>query len=152
MEGRRPHALDAESGQPRPQLARGLVGEGDRDELRRRERAARHLPRDAAGDRRRLAGACTGEDADRPARRFDRGALLRVQSGKDSLGVHRRTDWAAGRDRFPGFGGVGRRLRAVAARATSALALRIAHDRAELGDHLERVAVVGELLELDELL
>ena len=87
VEGRRAHALHAEAGQPRPQLARRLVGERHRDEVRRGERAARHLPGDPAGDRRRLARACSGKDADRPARRFDRGALLRVQPGEDSLGV-----------------------------------------------------------------
>ena len=74
--------------EPRPQLAGRLVGERDRDDVRRRERAARHLPGDSPRDRRRLAGARAREDADRPVRRLDGGALLVVQSGEDLLGVH----------------------------------------------------------------
>ena len=87
VEGRGTHALDSESGEPRTQLARRLVRERHGDELGGRKGPARDLPGDAARDRRRLAGARPGEDADRPARRFDGGALLRVQSGKDPLGV-----------------------------------------------------------------
>src|SRR5439155_11945122 len=46
----------AERGEPRPQLARGLVGEGDSEDLLAPERVARDLVRDPARDRRRLAG------------------------------------------------------------------------------------------------
>ena len=56
-----------------------LVGERDRDDVRRRERAARDLPGDPPRDRRRLAGARAREDADRPVRRLDGGTLLVVQ-------------------------------------------------------------------------
>ena len=96
VERRGPHALHAETGQPRAQLARGLVREGDGDERGRLERPACDLPGDPAGDRRRLARACAGENAHRPARRFDGGALFCVQSGKDSLGVQGRTTVAGG--------------------------------------------------------
>src|SRR5947209_14455848 len=91
MERRGAHALDAQRAQPCAQLARGLVGEGDRDDRGRVERAARDLPRDASGDRRRLAGACAREDAHGPARCLRGSALLRVQASENALGVHRST-------------------------------------------------------------
>ena len=47
----------AERREPRSQLARRLVGERDRHDLRRRERAGRDLLGDPPGDRRRLARA-----------------------------------------------------------------------------------------------
>jgi hypothetical protein len=69
------------------QLAGGLVGERDGDDLLCRERAARDLPRDPARDRRRLPRAGAGEDAERSARRLGGCALLGVQSCEDPLGV-----------------------------------------------------------------
>jgi len=92
---RRPDAFHAESPESRAQLTGGLVGEGDCDELVRGECAARHLPRDAARDRRGLTGAGAGEDADRAPHRVDRGALLVVQPFEDPSGVQ-------GRPPYPG--------------------------------------------------
>ena len=48
-------AADAEPGQPAPQLARGLTGERDREDVVRVEVPARGLPRDPAGQRAGLA-------------------------------------------------------------------------------------------------
>ena len=79
------HAADAESLEPLPHLGRRLVGEGDREDLVRLELADRHLVRDAARDRRRLAGARAGKDADRAAHGLDGAALLGVQPGEDGL-------------------------------------------------------------------
>ena len=87
VEGRGAHAVRAERTQPRPELARRLVGERERDDLLRREGAARDLPRDPARDRRRLAGPGAGEDAQRPARCLHSGALFGVQAFEDPLRV-----------------------------------------------------------------
>ena len=73
-------ALHPERGEASAQLAGGLVGEGDRHDPRRRERAGRDLLRDPARDRRRLARARAREDADRAAHRLGRAPLLRVQA------------------------------------------------------------------------
>src|SRR5205823_3440975 len=72
--------LDAERSQARAQLAAGLVREGHRHELRRREGTRRDLVGEPPGDRRRLARAGPGEDADRAAHRLDGAPLLRVQT------------------------------------------------------------------------
>ena len=77
----------AEPRQPRAHLARGLVGEGDREDLVGAHRARRDLPGDPPRDRRRLPGAGAGEDADRPAHRLGSTPLLRVQPLED----HRAT-------------------------------------------------------------
>ncbi len=92
VERRRAHALDAERREPR-RAARpaALSVNVTATSSAAGERPARDLPRDPPGDRRRLAGAGAGEDADRPARRLDGGALLRVQPGEDPLGVQGRT-------------------------------------------------------------
>ncbi len=87
VEGRGAHAVGAERAQPRAELARRLVGERHRHDLLRREGPARHLPRDPARDRGRLAGSRAGEDAQRPARRFHGSALLGVQPFEDPLRV-----------------------------------------------------------------
>ncbi len=81
-------AAGAKRGQSRLQLAGGLVGEGDRHDLRRRERTGRHLLRDAPGDRGRLARAGTRENADRAADSLGRAPLLGIQPVE---GVHRAT-------------------------------------------------------------
>ena len=80
VERPRAHARDAERGEPRAQLARGLVGERDRHDLRRLERAGRDLLGDPPGDRRRLAGAGAREDADGAAHGLGRAPLLGVQA------------------------------------------------------------------------
>ena len=92
---RRTHALDAEGREPRPELAGRLVREGDGDDVRRGERAARDLPRDPPRDRRRLPRPRSREDADGAVRRLDGGALLVVQAREDRLGVQ-------GRPPYPG--------------------------------------------------
>ena len=83
VEGPGGHTADAESLEPLPHLGRGLVGEGDSEDLVRLELADRHLVRDASGDRRGLSGPCAGKDADRAAHRLDGTALLGVQPGED---------------------------------------------------------------------
>ncbi len=82
-------AARAELLEPRAHLAGRLVREGDGEDLRGPEGAGQHLVRDPAGDRRRLAGAGAGEDADRAAHRLDRRALLRVQACEDVFRSHR---------------------------------------------------------------
>ena len=67
VEGRRAHAGHAEPLEPRAHLARRLVGERDREDLRRRERARGDLVRDPVRDRRRLARARARRGC-RPAR------------------------------------------------------------------------------------
>ena len=79
VEGPRLDAVHAEPLEPAAHLARGLVGEGDRKDLVRAERARGDLLRDPASDRRRLAGARARQDADRPAHGLGRPPLLRVQ-------------------------------------------------------------------------
>ena len=80
VERSRPDALHPERGEASAQLARGLVGEGDRHDPRRLERAGRDLLGDPAGDRRRLAGARARKDADGAAHGLGRAPLLRVQA------------------------------------------------------------------------
>jgi hypothetical protein len=87
VERRGADTLDAERTQPRAQLACRLVGERDSQDVPRRERAARDLPGDPARDRRRLPRPRAGENAQRPARTLDGGALLGVQPLEDLLGV-----------------------------------------------------------------
>jgi hypothetical protein len=65
--------------EPAAHLARRLVRESDREDLRCLKRARCDLVGDPVGDRRRLARAGAGEDADRSAHGFDRAALLGVQ-------------------------------------------------------------------------
>ena len=60
-------ALDAEPGQPALELARGLLGERDRQDLLGRERVGGDLVGDPMRDRGRLAGAGAGQDGDRAA-------------------------------------------------------------------------------------
>ena len=54
----------------------------------RLELADRHLVRDSARDRRRLARARTGEDAHRAAHGLDGAPLLGIQPGEDGIAVH----------------------------------------------------------------
>ena len=88
MEGPRLDAVDAEPLEPRAHLARRLVGEGNGEDLVGAARTGRNLPRDAAGDRRRLPGAGAREDADRPADGLGRPPLLGVEPAEDGLRVH----------------------------------------------------------------
>ena len=82
VEGRRAHSGDAEQREPLAQLARRLVRERDRHDLRRGKRARDHLLRDPAGDRGRLAGARPREDAHRSAHRLRGAPLLGIQAAK----------------------------------------------------------------------
>ena len=94
VEGSGADALHPERGEASAQLARGLVGEGDRHDPRRLECAGRNLLGDPAGDRRRLAGARAREDADGAAHGLGRAPLLRVQAVER---VHLATVPARGR-------------------------------------------------------
>ena len=81
-------AVGAETGEPALELARGLLGERDRQDLRRGEGVGRDLIRDAVRDRGGLAGAGSGQDGDRSALRSGRLTLFLVQSLEDLLSVH----------------------------------------------------------------
>src|SRR6185437_2420785 len=91
VKGSRRNSRHAEAREPGAHLAGGLVGERDGEDLGRGERASHDLVGDAARYRRRLAGARAGQDADRPAHRLDRAALLRVQALEDPGCSHRST-------------------------------------------------------------
>ena len=82
-------ALYAETREAAAQLAGGLVGERDRHDPRRLERARGNLLRDPMGDRRRLPGPRPGKDADRAAHGLGRAPLLGVQAVER---VHLATD------------------------------------------------------------
>jgi hypothetical protein len=88
VEGRSAHTLDPQRREPGAHRSRRLVGEGDREDLLGDERAGGDLVRDPVRDRRRLAGACPGEDADRPAHGLRGLPLLGVQPAEDELLVH----------------------------------------------------------------
>src|SRR5262249_50462166 len=88
MERAGAHPCDTERREPRAELAAGLVGEGDRRDLRRLERARGDLAGDAPCDRRRLPGAGAGEDADGAAHGLCRTSLAVVQAVER---VHRAT-------------------------------------------------------------
>ena len=86
------HAADPERGEPFPQLARGLLGEGDREDRTGLDVTGRHLMGDAPRDGRRLAGPGPGDDGEWAAGR-DRGlALRRIQAVEDAVRreCHRR--------------------------------------------------------------
>ena len=78
-------AVDVERSETPLQLTGGLVGERDREDLRRVERAAPNLARDAMRDRGGLARPCAGQDGDRSAEREGGFTLGIVQSGENAL-------------------------------------------------------------------
>jgi hypothetical protein len=83
MERRDPHALGGLADEPLDPLAhlgRGLVGEGDREDLARPRLAAVKEAGDAASEHARLARTCARDDEERLAPVFDRLALLRVEA------------------------------------------------------------------------
>ena len=87
VEGPGPHARDPERREPHPELAPGLVGEGDGHDLGRFECAGRDLTGYAPGDRRRLARPCAGEDADGAAHGLGCAPLLGIQAVERVHGV-----------------------------------------------------------------
>ncbi len=89
VEGARGDARGAQARQPFAHLRRGLVGEGDGEDLAGRERAGRDLVRDAPSDRRRLPRARAREDADGTAHGLDRAALFGIEPCEDVLRRHR---------------------------------------------------------------
>ena len=83
MEGAEPQPLDALAEQARDaadHLARGLVGEGHREHLIGPRPAGQQHVREARGQHPGLAGAGAGQHQERPVRRLDRRALLRVEA------------------------------------------------------------------------
>ena len=80
VEGAEPrHPLDRSAGNggdPVLHLARGLVGEGDRQDMAGPRLPSRDEMSESRRQRGRLAGACSGEDEDRPFRR-EHGLALR---------------------------------------------------------------------------
>ena len=69
-----------ERGDPLLHLARGLVGEGDREEPERRDAALGDEVRDPVGEHPGLARPGAGDDEQRAVGRGDRLALDRVQA------------------------------------------------------------------------
>jgi hypothetical protein len=74
---------------PLAHLVCGLVGEGDRSDLRRRQLPSLDQVGDLLGDHRGLAGAGTGEHQQRAVAVFDSGQLLRVEHGSASSVMRR---------------------------------------------------------------
>ena len=80
-------------------LARGLVGEGDREDFGRPRAAEREDVRDAGGEHAGLAGSGAGEHQKGSIQRLDRLALLEVQARKiwrGDIGARARSDPARG--------------------------------------------------------
>ena len=83
MEGAEPEPLDALAEQVRDaedHLARGLVGEGDREHLIGPRPAGDQKVGEPCREHAGLAGAGACEHQERPVRGLDRGALLRVEA------------------------------------------------------------------------
>ena len=92
---------------PLPELARGAVGERDREDPVRPDRLDADEVRDPVGDDARLARPGPGEDEQRALGRRDRPGLLRVHPRQDLLGAGLaarldRLGGVLGRDRGPG--------------------------------------------------
>ena len=68
-----------EDGDPLAHLARGLVGEGHRQDLMSAGAAGRNDVGNSGGEDAGLAHACAGENENRPVQRLDRPPLLFVQ-------------------------------------------------------------------------
>jgi hypothetical protein len=85
VERARLHPADPERGQPGAHLRRRPGGERDRQHVLGRDRPAQRPVGDPVGDRPGLAGARTGEDADRAGGRGHGGALLRIEPRQDLL-------------------------------------------------------------------
>jgi hypothetical protein len=83
VERRRRCAASAELLQALAHLTRGPVGVGDGEHLARWRNAQVMLVGDPVGQRPRLAGSRSGEDAQRPERRDDGSTLLRVECGEN---------------------------------------------------------------------
>ena len=93
MEGAEPEALDALPEQvrdPADHLARGLVGEGDREHLPGPRPAGQQQMREPRGQHPRLAGAGAGQHQQRPVGGLDRGALLRIEPAEPNRRRGRR--------------------------------------------------------------
>ena len=107
VEGAEPgHALDRGADQLADallHLARGLVGEGDRENFGGRARPGVEDVGDAGGQHARLAGAGAGQHQHRAFDRLDRLALLGVEAG-EIVGAGRRRARAR-RCRQPQAGG-----------------------------------------------
>ena len=113
VERRDPHRLRPRPDQRRDallHLARGLVGEGDGEDLPGRRAALGEQVGDAVGEHPGLARPGAGDDQQRPALVHDRGALLRVQTLEQALG--RRLGRRVGEE--SGLVHLGARVRRVA--------------------------------------
>ena len=90
VEGGHPHAVrdgTDEIGDPLLHLARGLVGERDRQQPERRHPLLGHEERDAMREHARLAAPGTRDHEDRPVGCRRRLALHRVQPGEEGVGL-----------------------------------------------------------------
>ena len=94
---------------PDRHLVRGLVREGQGEDLRRLGALRRDEPRDPPGDDLRLAGPGAGDDEQRPRRRASPPELVRIEpaeqgihpvrrAGLDERRIHDRHEVAPGRD------------------------------------------------------
>ena len=115
VEGADPgHALDGRADQHADallHLARGLVGEGDGEDLARECTAGRQDMGDAGGEHAGLAGAGAGQHQHRAFQRFDGFPLLRIQAGEITRGCALTRGHGAGGD-------AGRRASGPRGRAT----------------------------------
>ena len=114
MERARLHPVDLERLEPSLQLTRGLVGEGDGEDLRGIERSAPDLTGDPMRDGGRLPRARAGQDRDGSAERERGFPLGLVQAGEHALEVWHPADpsigpVAPGRDRDHPHGRTDRR-------------------------------------------
>ena len=103
VEGHHPHPPRDpadQRGDPLAHLVRGLVGEGDRQDLVRMRPAGRQQPGDPVGQGAGLARAGAGEDQQRALAEGDRLALRTVEAGEQALDLVRADlDRCAGRPR-----------------------------------------------------
>ena len=102
------HAMSTELAQPGAELTGRPCGERDGEQLSGRDGAGTHLEGDPVGDRASLAGAGTGEDADRAADRLSGGTLFGVQPAQHRLGIGHAASLPARADSpgmaYPGAG------------------------------------------------
>ena len=142
MEGAEPrhafHRLAEHLAEPEFHLARGLVGEGHRQDFVRPRPALAQDMGDARGEHARLAGAGAGQDQHGSIQRLDRLALLRIEPGK-ILRRRRRT----------GARGDAASQWLVLGNAVLGQLARLGHARIVLAPRWHREAVKGSLLSRD---
>ena len=101
--------LDAETPEPRPELACGFARERERQDVAWIDHSLARLPRDAAREHARLSRTCSREDRERRGSTGDRVALCRVETAQQVVhsvhgtsGVRRDTGLTNGEPRERG--------------------------------------------------